>query len=212
MSTMINLIGQKFGKLTVIKRKGKNKWGNYKWLCRCDCGNKIITNGGSLKSGNTQSCGCLQKEIVTKHGHSTRTIRSKTYMVLNHIIQRCTNHNDKEYSNYGDRGITVCNRWKNSFSNFLEDMGESPPGCQIDRIDNNKGYYKENCRWVTPKQNSRNKRNSRYETYKGKTQLLTEWAEEYGIVYNILWNRFCKYGWSIEKALTTPIKKRKRKK
>lgn len=98
------------------------------------------------------------------------------------------------------------------FENFLEDMGEVPEGHQIDRIDNNKGYYKENCRWVTSKTNNRNKQNNRLETYKGETQCLAVWAEKYNIPYTTLSSRINMLGWTIERALTTPVKKYKRRK
>lgn len=127
------------------------------------------------------------------------------------MIQRCTNPNDKRYKNYGGRGITVCKRWRNSFEKFLEDMGEPPTKeHSIDRINNNGNYCKSNCRWVTRKEQNRNKRNNRLITYKGKTQCLIEWAEEYNINYDTLWCRIYKYGWPIEKALTTPVKKRRK--
>lgn len=202
---MLNLIRQKFGKLTIIEQSRKNKWGNYLWLCRCDCGKETIVAGGNLKSGSTKSCGCLQKEIVTKHGHNTRTKVSRNYQIWAGIIQRCTNPNYHHYVNYGGRGITVCKRWM-KFQNFLEDMGEVPLGHQIDRINNNKGYYKGNCHWTTSKTNNRNKRNNHLETYNGRTQYMVDWAREFSIDQGTLSKRI-KRGWSIGKALTTPIRK-----
>jgi len=207
-------IGQKFGRLTVIQQID-NKWGHLRWLCRCDCGKEKIIYGHNLNNNRTKSCGCLQKEIAStinqnnqynfKHGYSQN---NRTYQVWHHIKQRCTNPNDKGYKNYGGRGITICKRWF-KFENFFKDMEEQPNGYSIDRIDNNQGYYKENCRWVTPKQNNRNKRTNHLETYNGKTQCLTEWAEETGISkQRIEWR--LKHGWSIEKTLTTPVKKYKR--
>lgn len=126
--------------------------------------------------------------------------------------QRCTNPKNPAYKNYGGRGITICERWldkNNGFINFLEDMGECPKGCEIDRINNNLGYCKENCRWVTRYIQSRNKRNNKLFTYKGKIQILKDWAVEYKIKYKTLWMRIYSLKWSIEKALTTPIRKYK---
>lgn len=124
------------------------------------------------------------------------------------MIQRCTNHNNKSYHNYGGREITVCKEWR-KFENFLEDMGEPPKGYQIDRINNNEGYYQANCRWATRKQQQRNTRNNHLISYKGKIQCLSAWAEKIGIPYGTLKSRFyC--NWSIEKALTTPVKKYKK--
>ena len=209
---MNDLIGQKFGRLIVIKRMGNNKWGNLRWLCRCVCGKEKTIQGSHLKSGATKSCGCLNREktsiVNTKHGHLKNGKRSKTHIVWQHMIQRCTNLRDKGYPNYGGRGIKVCKRWQNSFENFLEDMGEVPEGYQIDRINNNGNYCKENCRWSTRKEQQRNKRDNHLETYKGKTQCLAAWAEEFDINYSTLCSRIFRSGWSIEKALTTPIQKK----
>ena len=207
---MDDLVGQKFGRLIVLKKKDKNKSGNYRWLCKCDCGKEKIIRGDNLKSGTTKSCGCLQKEKRMKHGHHARDKTSKTYHSWQSMIQRCTNPKVHNYHNYGGRGITVCKRWL-EFKNFLTDMGESPgKGYQIDRINNNKGYKKSNCRWVTPKEQARNRRNNHLETYNGKTQLLIEWSEETGIPYRTLLSRLNR-GWSIEKALTTPMGKQDKK-
>lgn len=125
------------------------------------------------------------------------------------MIQRCTNHKNKYYPNYGGRGITVCQEWRDSFENFLKDMGECPSKHQIDRIDNNGGYRKENCRWVTPKTNSRNRRDNRLETHNGKTQCLAAWAEEIGINIKTLGSRL-RNGWSIENALKISVAKKEK--
>lgn len=207
---LVCLIYRRFGRLIVIEQLGKDKWKKNKWLCICDCGKETIVQGYSLRSGNTKSCGCLQKEItvkiMTKHGHGKRDYKTKTYLSWTQIIQRCTNVNNKKYKDYGDRSITVCRRWR-KFINFLKDMGEVPEGYQIDRINNHKGYYKSNCRWVTPKQNSRNRRKNHIITFDGKTQCLSAWAEELNIHAGTLRNRICELDWSIEKALTSPVRK-----
>lgn len=217
MRKIINLIGKKFGRLTVLKRMANDKHKKPMWLCKCDCGEEKIVLGLSLKSGNTKSCGCLQKEVVikrsTKHGYNKRGKRYKIYNSWSDMIKRCTNPNVHNYNNYGGRGIKVCKRWQHSFANFFEDMGEPPTKKHsLDRIDNNKGYCKSNCRWATPKQQQTNKRNSRLKTYMGKTQCISIWAEEFGINYDILYARIFRYGWSIEKALTTPVRKRRQRK
>lgn len=200
-----NLVGQKFGRLVVLQFVGKNKWRKTRWLCKCDCGKEKIIRGDHLISGSTKSCGCLQ----TKHGHSTTTTISKTYKSWDDIIQRCTNHNNPYYYCYGGRGITICERWRDAFVNFLEDMGEAPKGYQIDRINNEKGYYKGNCRWVTPKINNRNRRDNHIETFDGKTQCLSAWAEELNINRSTISERL-KRGWSIDKTLTKPVQKQKK--
>ncbi|KKM85696.1 hypothetical protein LCGC14_1286380 [marine sediment metagenome] len=212
MAKLINLIGKKFGKLIVIKKTDKNKWGNYYWLCKCDCGKEKIIRGNNLKSGVTKSCGCLNIEKIIERFTTHGQAKTKTYKSWADMIQRCTNPKHKRYKDYGSRGITVCKRWQNSFVDFLEDMGESPEGCSIDRINNNKGYKKSNCKWSTRKEQMRNKRSNHLETYNGKIQCIAEWSEEVGISYDTLWKRIFRYGWSIEKALTTPVQKRRRQK
>lgn len=212
MSKFIDLTGKRFERLLVIKKLGTNRWRNSYWLCRCDCGKEKIILGYNLKNGHTQSCGCLFKEgNNTKHGHSTTIKVSKTYEAWAHIIQRCTNPNNKDYYNYGGRGIKVCKRWL-KFENFLKDMGEAPEAHQIDRINNNGNYCKSNCRWTTSKINNRNRRDNRLITHEGEKQCLAAWAEEYQIDYRLLWQRIYRDKWSIEKALTTPTRKRKRRK
>jgi hypothetical protein len=201
---MIDLIGKRFGKLKVIKQTWKDKWGKSRWLCKCDCGNKTIVLANSLKRNHTKSCGCL----VTKYGPRKDGKELKEYRLWINMIQRCINPNHKYYSFYGGRGIMVCERWM-EFPNFLEDMGESPPRFQIDRIDNNGDYCKENCRWVTSKINCRNRRNNNMKTYKGRTQCLTAWAEEMNINENTLRKRF-DLDWTTEMALTKSIRSKRK--
>lgn len=211
MRPRIDLIGQKFGRLTVLRFVDQTKFRHSRWLCKCDCGIEKIIVAYDLKNGHTKSCGCLQKEqlriATTTHGHSKNGKMSLTYKTWTGMMQRCSYVGHNQYEDYGGRGITVCKRWS-KFINFLMDMGERPgKGYQIDRINNNKGYSKNNCQWVTPKQNSRNKRNNRLITYKGKTQCLAEWAEQFDIDYYTLKWRL-NNGWSIEKTLTTPSRKK----
>lgn len=214
MSRFIDLTGEKFGRLVVIKRIGKDKSGNIIWLCRCDCKTEKIIRGASLKNKTTRSCGCLNKEKIierqTKHGHWTSGKASKSYNAWSHIKQRCTNISDPSYHRYGGRHISICKRWL-KFENFLDDMGEPPTrDHSIDRIDNNGNYCKDNCRWATSEQQARNRRNNKLITCNGKTQLLIEWAKETRISHTvILWR--IKRGWSIDRAITTPVKKYKKR-
>jgi len=202
---MNNITGKRFGRFIVIKPVGKNKWGKPQFLCKCDCVNEKIINGNNLITGNTKSCGCL-----LKHGHAKKGKKSKTYATWEHMVQRCNNPNHKRYKDYGGRGIKICKRWL-KFENFLEDMKECPPKLSLDRINNNLGYYKENCRWTTSKENNRNKRNNIYLTFNNKTKLLIQFAEEYSTPHDTLYHRIYTCKWSIERALTTPVKKYKKK-
>lgn len=138
-----------------------------------------------------------------KHGMSS----SKEYRSWQGMKRRTTDPKNSSYNRYGARGITVCDRWLNSFDNFLEDMGERPDGYEIDRIDNNGNYSPENCRWVTPKENRRNRRSSKFIEFNGEIKNLSAWAEEYGIKYITVYQRLT-HGWSIKKSLQTPVQKK----
>ena len=217
----IDLTGQRFGKLTAMEHVGKTKNGVSKWKCLCDCGKEKIISSSNFKNGSTKSCGCLRVELAgqqtLKHGHAKTGKESRIYRTWINMIQRCTNHKNKDYKNYGgkDKSITVCKRWldkKNGFKNFLKDMGEPPTNKhQIGRINKKLGYYKNNCKWVLSKENSRNKTTNKLITYKGKTQCLSAWAEELGLSYPALKQRLNNLGWTVEKAFNTPVRKRKNK-
>lgn len=134
---------------------------------------------------------------------------SRLVNVWNGMRQRCNNPNTVNYPRYGGRGITVCERW-GKFNNFYEDMGLSyEPGLTLDRIDNSLGYTPENCRWVTAKQNNNNKRNNRLVTINGETKTLTQWCESLGLRRGTVNQRISVCGWSVDRALTTPIRRRK---
>jgi len=206
MGKFIDLIGKKFGKLIVTKFAFFKKKRTY-WHCKCDCGKETVVRGDNLKSGLTNSCGCERGNF--KHGYRRNRERSKIYVVWNHMIQRCTNPKNLAYKNYGKREITVCDRWNckkgGSFENFLEDMGICPSGLTLDRINNDDGYYKENCRWVTSKINNRNKRSNHLIPYDGKKLCIAEWSEITGIHESTIWQRI-NDGWTPEETLTTPVK------
>lgn len=199
-------INKIFKRWTVLSFVGRDKDGGAIVLCRCCCGVSKNVRVASLISGKSTSCGCLQKEIVrarsTKHGKS----RTRTYRIWQHILDRCCNENCAAFKYYGGRGITVCERWT-KFENFLEDMGECPPSKSIDRIDNNDGYKKNNCRWTTQAEQCRNTRHNVYLAYLGETKTIAEWAKALNTRHDVLSWRI-KHGWSIEKTVSTPVKNR----
>jgi len=192
MAKLIDIMGQKFGRLTVISRAENGKTGQPRWNCKCDCGGKTITLGGDLRSGGTKSCGCLQRELLVMKNTTHGMGKTPIYKNWKDMRKRCLNPSSREYKHYGGRGITVCDRWM-KFENFYGDMGEKPNGTSIDRIDNNKGYSPDNCRWATQKEQTRNQRTNRIIKYEGKEQCLAVWAEELGIKYTTLWHRLEKY-------------------
>lgn len=145
----INLIGMKFGRLTVLEEVVERREGRIVDLCECECGKKRKVRRDDILSGKTKSCGCLRG--------THRMYLTTTYKTWKSMIQRCTNKKTKEYPNYGGRGIIICEEWK-TFSNFFKDMGERPEGKTIDRKNNNLGYFKENCAWSTRCEQSRNTR------------------------------------------------------
>lgn len=138
-----------------------------------------------------------------KHGHTTHLSSSSTYKSWHMMKQRCLNPNYSQYNDYGGRGITVCKRWY-MFENFLADMGERPLDTSLERINNNKGYSSSNCRWANKNEQQRNRRNNRLITFRGVTKCLSDWADDLGLKQHSLSMRMDVYGWTIEKALTTP--------
>ncbi len=199
-----DLTGQIFGRLTVIKvaQPGTRKI-KLKWLCECECGNLKDIGANELIHGDTKSCGCWRKDAPKIHNKTHGMTKTTTYKTWAHIISRCTNLKHNDYKYYGGRGITVCESWR-KFENFLADMGEKPERLEIDRIDNTRGYFKENCRWITHKTNCRNFRRNRLLIFKGQTRTLIEWSELTGLGESAIRHRL-KRGWSIEKALTQPL-------
>jgi len=176
MGKRIDLNGRRFGRLTIIADAKVKRGGHTAWQCQCDCGNNTIVRGDSLMSGKTQSCGCQRLEAITSHGMK----HSSTYRSWSDMKSRCNDPNTLDYKRYGGRGIKVCDRW-NAFQLFYADMGEKPKGLSLERIDNNKGYSPDNCKWATRKEQSRNQRPNRMITYFGETKCLAEWAESLGI-------------------------------
>lgn len=174
---MNKLYDIRFGKL-IAKVPLKIKYAKkLVWLCDCDCGTKQVkVTANNLLKQTTKSCGCLRK---TNSGLTFK--EAKTYKAWSHMLSRCYDTRARSYTSHGGRGIIVCDRWRYSFGNFIEDMGRSPEKMQLDRIDNDGNYEPSNCRWVTAKENCNNKRTNRYLTIKGRTQTIQQWSEEYGI-------------------------------
>ncbi len=202
-----DLTGKRYGRLTVLRHVGWHKSVSL-WLCKCDCGpdrEKTVLQS-SLLSGNTQSCGCLQKERASKAKKTHGKRWSSEYAIWCQMKNRCLSPKVKGYHNYGGRGIKVCGRWIDSFENFYADMGPRPsPKHSIDRIDNSGDYCPENCEWRTQKQQCRNTRTNRVLEFRGEKRTLIEWSEILGVRRCMIKDRL-RRGWSAEEALSTPLK------
>ena len=197
MGKVIDITGQTFGKLTVLKEAGRNSENRATWVCKCECGKEAIVIGKSLRQGHTKSCGC----IVNKHNMTD----TPTWTTWRAMMRRCYETTFKHYSRYGARGILVQESW-HEFVNFYNDMGERPDGTSLDRINNDGNYEVTNCRWADnfTQNNNRGNYNTSY-TLNGVTKNQSEWARELGIKETAIQERL-RRGWSVEKALTTPCK------
>lgn len=205
-----NLVGSKFGKLKVIKQSDTKNNKRY-WECICDCGNKTIVPTSRLKNGHIKSCGCLSREITTKRNMKHGKGHTRLYKIWAGIKKRCLNKKCISYKNYGGRGIIICDEWKDSFEIFYEwSMNNGyNKNLTIDRIDVNGNYEPNNCRWITMKEQSNNKRDNRYITINSQTKTLSEWSDYYKINPKVVENRINRYKWSIEEAFEIVPRKRK---
>lgn len=221
MSNLVDLTGRDFGRLNVLRRgpdqppTAGHRSARVTWVCLCACGIERAVSAELLRSGNTRSCGCLHAEsmeaIFVKHGCGrTGSRRTPEYRAWQNILRRCGNPNNPGFKYYGGRGITVCEEWRESFENFLSDMGERPSKKHsIDRIDNNSGYRKSNCRWATKIQQSANRRNTIRLTFGGESRTVREWSEICGIPQATLRVRI-KLGWDAGRVVSSPVNEKRR--
>ena len=206
MGKLIDLTGQRFGRLTVIERaedyvspKGKR---HPRWLCHCDCGNTVSVYGEFLRDGRIKSCGCLMREIAAEK-HKTHGLRkTRLYNIWSLMRRRCTDPHSKDFARYGGRGITVCNEWLHSFQAFYDWSQKNGyrANLSIDRIDNDKGYSPHNCRWASKETQGRNKSTNLYITIGDEIKPLSEWCIKYGVPYSTAYARLSR-GWTSEEAL-----------
>lgn len=195
-------------RLTLIASVGKTKSGELLWLCVCRCGNRLIVHAGNITSGHTRSCGCLMLERArdanTKHGEASIRSGKRTveYSTWAEIKRRCYNKNCHSYKEYGARGITMCEAWKDSFKTFLSDMGRRPSALHsIERNKVNEGYSPDNCRWATRSEQNRNTRRNRFIEIDGETRVLMEWAERSGTNRATIAARIDILGWTPKEAV-----------
>lgn len=191
---MSDMVGRKFGRLTVIEDAGVRNKRRY-WRCLCDCGNQVVTRGDGLVSGHAKSCGCRKKEFGIKHGFT----RSEFYATWRQMHRRCYCADDVSYKRYGGRGVCVCDDWHDfeKFEAWANSRDDYEKGKTLDRIDVDGDYCPTNCRWASKKEQTRNR--STNILYKGES--LATWAERLGIPYHIAYSRYRSLKWTIEEAL-----------
>lgn len=193
---------QRFGRWLVIAYSHSQMTGRRGayWRCRCDCGIERVIHGAALRNGTSRSCGCGMRIKNTTHG----LFGTPTYRTWNSMLTRCENSNHNSFAAYGAKGVTVCGRW-HTFANFLADMGERPAGTTLDRYPDKDGNYEPgNCRWATAREQQSNKRGTVRYSFGGALLTLPEIAERADIKYWKLRQRVRKFGWSVERAATTP--------
>lgn len=209
MPKLIDLTGKRFGKLTVIERV-PSKEKETIWLCQCDCGNLKIAKGLYLRVGDTKSCGCIAKDLIVKRNTKHGLSKTRLYRIYKDILRRCRSKTRFAHEYYFDKGITVCDEWASNFSEFYAwsmSNGYSDE-LTIDRIDFDKGYSPENCRWVSMKEQCNNKTNNRHIELDGKTYTVSQLSDKIGINRSTLYNRLYVLGWDVKRAVSTSVKER----
>lgn len=213
MSVKTDIAGKKFGRLTAIEPIGKTKNRATIWACRCDCGQSVSILRSNLLNGFSQSCGCLQKELLSKRIRTHGMTDTRLYYVWRQMKDRCYRPKNSHYYCYGAKNIAVCDEWRSDFKTFYDwAMSHGyEEGLTLDRIDNDGNYCPENCRWVPYIKQMQNTSRNVYLTYDGRTLCVSEWSRIMNINKATLESRI-KKGWDLERALTTPPRKLNRKK
>lgn len=183
-----SIVGERFGRLVAHNEHDDAPPSIRKYVCTCDCGNTVSVAACSLVSGASKSCGCLHRDVITKHGN----YKSPTYSSWVAMVSRCTNPSCGPYKHYGGRGVRVCDRWLNSFQAFLDDMGERPQGTSIDRVNGSLLYSKETCKWSTRKEQIENRAVTIYVDFNGVRMTLKTASELSGIRYVTLRGRYAR--------------------
>lgn len=196
-------IGKKINRWTIIGPSDSGAYRVRKWLCQCECGSEPrMVMERRIKNGESKSCGCWRKEnaprLATIHGRSY----SAEYSVWGTMIARCSNKKHAQYKHYGARGISVCHRWRYSFENFYQDMGDRPSAKHsIERIETNGNYEPDNCRWATITEQANNRRNNVIIECDGERKTISQWADVSGVSRSIIKERYCRQGWSAKDAI-----------
>ena len=201
-----DITGIKYGRLTALEYAGVSKGKQTLWKCKCDCGKFIIVHKQNLKNGHTISCGCYNSEIASKKSKVHGVRKTRLYNIWHDMLNRCYKENHRCYKNYGKRGIQVCDEWRNNVLNFYDWSIKNgyKENLTLDRIDNDKGYSPDNCRWVTIIQQANNTSRNLFFTIDGKTETLANWCRIYNADYKLVHSRIYRKKWDILRALTQP--------
>ncbi len=210
MGISVNLTGLRFGRLTVLSfcKKGNNY--HTFWNCKCDCGNNVVVDGRHLRSGGTKSCGCYRNERIKKTNSTHGLRQNRIYSIWRNMLNRCKLKTNKAYTDYGARGIKVCEDWLKfeGFYNWAINNGYNEK-LTIERINNNGNYEPNNCKWATMEEQGNNKRNNKIIDINGIKKTFAKWCKEYNIKEYVVRNRL-KYGWATIEAFSIPVRKKAR--
>lgn len=206
MGKTVDVLGQTFGRWTVVSRQGSNARNAALWLCVCECGQQRLLPSDTLRSGASKSCGCAKAELNRLASTTHGKYNTPEYSTWRMMIDRCENPRGGGYPAYGGRGIRVCPEWREDFAVFLADVGERPtPKHTLERVDNDGHYEPGNCKWITRYEQARNRRSNRFLTHQGEVLCITDWSIRTGISVSGLAYRLDKLKWSVDRALTTPL-------
>jgi hypothetical protein len=210
MNRSPDLTGERFGRLTCIKIARKSKNRHILWLCKCDCGNEVTVFASNLKRGNTISCGCYHKERDSESHIIHSQSKTRLYSIWIGMKKRCFNRNTKAYEYYGGRGIKVCEDWLDftKFHDWAKNNGYND-GLSLERINVEKDYEPENCKWIPFEEQAKNTRRNVFLSFNNKRMTISDWAKEMKMSTSILRFRL-KHGWTVEKSLTTPVREMKK--
>lgn len=207
-----DLSGERFGRWTVLERVYKEGMAGTLFKCECDCGNIGIVDSSTLLKGKSKSCGCYQKIYDSESNKTHGMSGTRIWRIWQCMRSRCNSERDTTYQYYGARGIKVCDEWNNGFESFHKWAVNNgyKDNLTLDRIDVNGNYEPDNCRWITMKKQCNNRRNNVLYELNGQEKTLSQWVDEYGMDYQKVYRRMYYLKWNLEKALTTPIRERRK--
>lgn len=211
MNRLIDLTGQRFGRLSVVCKCGSDKYGAALWQCKCECGKTVTKRGSALRAGHAKSCGCLHDELsslrMAEQNRTHAMSNTRLYEIWSDLKRRCSNPNHRAFDRYGGRGIKFCAEWAEFLPFYVWSVANGySETLTIERVDNDGDYCPENCRWATRKDQANNKSITVFYELDGVKYTLPQLCEKCGISYGTLYTRINKHGWSVKAAITTPVR------